>query len=621
MGIELREPGLVIVDVRADFMQACIVHPDTAQKFPDSNAQRIAFCSSQWVSAHESLTPEAMLDILLEATSSSFPTSPLSPAGLLATERYTKAMEDYFTKLYGSFPFAKFSAAYVKALNTGVKESRYSFSFLQETGIGADLEVVLATWVKSEFELLEQLSIEGIDQGQKVGWRAQMDVFAKDSGVTSPFSSFGFIPQVNQASLKAAKERAGELVTGISNSTRSQLGNIIEEGLRKQWSVDDIASKLSDVLGDSDGISKRARVIGRTETNRALGAGSKNAATQVGAKEKEWVTVADRRVNQDICLPNEGQGRIGISGNFQSGHDAQPGHPSCRCVVTYFGANLDKVQASISSPIFGPGKIPGVDVLADSTNAAIVAAKNLTRQAQRQIDDILKSRKALTDDYKKVWADKDNIPKSELDKKGKLFREKMRDIDKKMAEIRDGIFDDITGAIVENPNDIRVAGEKATKGLRSKFEDLTNKAFDEKTTSGLMDIEFTKDKTKRAWYDNGMVHGNGSTNPETFLHEFGHHLEDNNERIRDLVIKFRKGRIGNEELRTLREITKRNSYGQSEKAWKDNFFDAYVGRFYREGSTEILSMGIEAMYKNPLLFLQQDPEHFELILRIMGGFF
>jgi len=39
----------------------------------------------------------------------------------------------------------------------------------------------------------------------------------------------------------------------------------------------------------------------------------------------------------------------------------------------------------------------------------------------------------------------------------------------------------------------------------------------------------------------------------------------------------------------------------------------------KDGATEIISMGLEKMYKDPIAFLDKDPEYFEFIVKVMWG--
>jgi flagellar basal body-associated protein FliL len=45
--------------------------------------------------------------------------------------------------------------------------------------------------------------------------------------------------------------------------------------------------------------------------------------------------------------------------------------------------------------------------------------------------------------------------------------------------------------------------------------------------------------------------------------------------------------------------------------------DEYVGKIYKDGATEVISMGIQYMVRNPALLAEKDPELFDLIWRIM----
>ena len=70
----------------------------------------------------------------------------------------------------------------------------------------------------------------------------------------------------------------------------------------------------------------------------------------------------------------------------------------------------------------------------------------------------------------------------------------------------------------------------------------------------------------------------------------------------------------------------------------DDFFNSYIGRIYgwekknneilkKQGSglrmygQEVLSMGLQAMYENPMKFYKDDKEHFLLTYAILRGLF
>lgn len=122
----------------------------------------------------------------------------------------------------------------------------------------------------------------------------------------------------------------------------------------------------------------------------------------------------------------------------------------------------------------------------------------------------------------------------------------------------------------------------------------------------------------------------------TYVHEMGHHLEYEVKEIQDAAFRFLEARTKGYKARTMREITGRKFYKVDEIATEDKFFSPYVGKHYLNTnlpynsltaaqradlrrSSEVISMGLEAMYRDPRKFLKEDPEHFGLIWSIITG--
>lgn len=156
----------------------------------------------------------------------------------------------------------------------------------------------------------------------------------------------------------------------------------------------------------------------------------------------------------------------------------------------------------------------------------------------------------------------------------------------------------------------------ATK-KKMKTDGLETWAYNIKATEDLLhpdllaklpDVELKRTKKWRAQYmlgQNIIKMGHDSTG--TFIHEFGHHIEWN-ENLYESAKNFRKSRTVGE---TKTQIT------PGEWGYEDNFFNHYCGREYSFKGTEIISMGLEQMYKQPEYFFRSDPEYFEFILKIM----
>ena len=90
---------------------------------------------------------------------------------------------------------------------------------------------------------------------------------------------------------------------------------------------------------------KRATLVARTETAKALGGGKKKAAEDQGNDEKRWITAGDADVSLE-CRGNSGMGWIPIGVRFSGGVDTIPQHPNCRCVVQYRASEKNAVSAS-----------------------------------------------------------------------------------------------------------------------------------------------------------------------------------------------------------------------------------------------------------------------------------
>jgi hypothetical protein len=116
------------------------------------------------------------------------------------------------------------------------------------------------------------------------------------------------------------------------------------------------------------------------------------------------------------------------------------------------------------------------------------------------------------------------------------------------------------------------------------------------------------------------------TNTATAIHEWGHHIEFSVPWVRAAAIEFLKHRVGNEQPRKLVEVEPTSNYKSSEIGCKDEFdkaFDVghayYIGKAYKSGDTEIVSMGMQKLCEDPVHFASKDPEYFKFMLGILDG--
>jgi len=105
----------------------------------------------------------------------------------------------------------------------------------------------------------------------------------------------------------------------------------------------------------------------------------------------------------------------------------------------------------------------------------------------------------------------------------------------------------------------------------------------------------------------------------TVAHEITHITEMQNTSVLQASMDFLKKRAAGEKPRSLKSLTGAN-YGRDEKAYKDKWEElggrVYTGKIYPD-ATEILTMGIERLDRNPAEFYQSDPEFFEFVIKTL----
>lgn len=125
----------------------------------------------------------------------------------------------------------------------------------------------------------------------------------------------------------------------------------------------------------------------------------------------------------------------------------------------------------------------------------------------------------------------------------------------------------------------------------------------------------------RASVDKGIVYLDSNFTKTTLWHEMGHLLE-RHPRINAMANEFlnrRTKRQAGGEIRPLRSLTGNKSYRSDEFAWPDDFIDPYVGKAYRSGITEVLSMGMQHFVSagETVSLYEKDPEMFRLMVGVL----
>jgi hypothetical protein len=103
----------------------------------------------------------------------------------------------------------------------------------------------------------------------------------------------------------------------------------------------------------------------------------------------------------------------------------------------------------------------------------------------------------------------------------------------------------------------------------------------------------------------------------TVVHELGHAIEYYRPEILRQSQAWRDGRTVGEGLQRLSKIYPRHGYGASEVTRPDKFFHAYIGKDYGTRASEVLSMGLEEMARDPIGFAEKDPDMFDFIFAVL----
>lgn len=129
--------------------------------------------------------------------------------------------------------------------------------------------------------------------------------------------------------------------------------------------------------------------------------------------------------------------------------------------------------------------------------------------------------------------------------------------------------------------------------------------------------------TKRSYYLIGTnsLHMTKDAPVDVVIHEGGHLIEDVSPDLHQAALGFLRRRTQGEALQSLRLLTGIKGYGPKEVAWPDLFFDPYVGRDYKSLATEVVSMGLQFLWRDPVAFAAKDPDFFDFLYRAMRGDF
>lgn len=162
-----------------------------------------------------------------------------------------------------------------------------------------------------------------------------------------------------------------------------------------------------------------------------------------------------------------------------------------------------------------------------------------------------------------------------------------------------------------------------TPAMESRAEDTArwlSQIVSEKHGKSLT-LNFGTTPDQRAYYSNSKnkIFMGEDDRDSIYIHEASHFLEDcGNSQVHSLCKGFLYHRIGNEKAEWCGS-GKQFEIGAKDD-WEKTFGSdaSYVGKYY-SGATEIMAMGVQKLYEDPLDFATKDPEYFKFVIGVLRG--
>lgn len=124
----------------------------------------------------------------------------------------------------------------------------------------------------------------------------------------------------------------------------------------------------------------------------------------------------------------------------------------------------------------------------------------------------------------------------------------------------------------------------------------------------------------RSYYGmDGTIYMADQAGADTYTHEAGHFLEDMHREALKASKDFLEFRTEDEPIKKLNQVVKASGYRDNEVTREDKFINPYIGKDYGGSATEVMSMGLQYLHKDPVELLTKDPGMFEHVVNVARG--
>lgn len=405
---------------------------------------------------------------------------------------------------------------------------------------------------------------------------------------------------------------------------------------------------------------QRANLIVRTEMTSVWANAQQEAYRSAGTIRNAWETRNDGPKVCPICQPlNQLEAIIGQPfGNTRI--TKPPAHLACRCWCSPVPMTDEEIEELINgkrkvpetiSKIKVKGKVITPPTMPDkpkTTQEFLSSLQKIEDSRDKLYDDLVKEeakevkllRKLAKerDKNRKIWEKNTDTEVSETYTK---YQESVKEYEKQVTKVskisndrfnidnvvrqkqRELLYSDYPSNNKVKYLDSSLKGNQSFEKGMEEFNKLVpdyllkNKQveFDLNTN-----YPFTKNiGIDRSWFspNDNVVYFNPNVDVGAVIHELSHYLDWDNQKVRSMVSTYLSSRTIGEQAVTLDSLYPGRGFAPHEMTKKDRFSDAYMGKEYSTSKgtvTEITSMGLERIWRNPLKFIKEDPDYFEFIV-------
>jgi hypothetical protein len=401
----------------------------------------------------------------------------------------------------------------------------------------------------------------------------------------------------------------GPRITNATNFTAEDINRIIRDAIEKGRSLQDTVASLADSYGLSD---TRATTIARTETVSAGNAGTYFSviANMGTGLIKIWLATQDDRTRDSHINANGQKKQIEEPFKVDGSELLFPGDASlgahgkelvnCRCTLTF-----ERDRSARNTPAVVTGAQLRARLLGDYgsrrdtlNNVNVEIGDNLEK-FNRFIKDGVSANDEEVVALRNLLAqlrDQASALKKQLDLSGELLQPTSA-----------GLKQYVTGG----------PGPLTRKRIDEAFEFVSRMIGSQSDLKGFTIQVDVSSTPIRAHAINASVFIDSRTPTQVIVHEIGHVVEQGDALVRAQIRALYKERTVGERAISLNKATGRSGYAADEITKVDKWIDPYMGKLYDHGMTELLSMGLEYMYNDPVKLMRKDPELFDIIINAL----